>query len=164
MTCTKLIPQSNMYLSFLSFSLLVLFNWNWLKIKQKLSNTLRLNFCYLKIKLFVHPPEDPKIIGHILKKQGISYNRIIWLIIKKRRLTVKNRSHIYNINRRRSRIGHKYTNKKKCHSSMMVVCIKQHPSNIWNSLHAKVKQSWGLVEKKCCLLKKRVFKQQYWWA
>ena len=43
---------------------------------------------------------------------------------------MKNRSHIYNINRLRSRIGHKYTNKKKCHSSMMVIYIKQHLSNI----------------------------------
>ena len=32
------------------------------KIKQKLSNFLKLNFCYLKILLILHT----KIIGHIL--------------------------------------------------------------------------------------------------
>ena len=37
------------------------------KIKQKLSNTLRLKFCYLKIIRFIHPRYHPKIIGDILK-------------------------------------------------------------------------------------------------
>ena len=32
------------------------------KSKQKLSNTLRLNFCYLKIFRFLHPHHHPKII------------------------------------------------------------------------------------------------------
>ena len=31
------------------------------------------------------------------------------------------------------------------------LCNKQHLSNIWGSIHYKVKQHWGLVEKKCCL-------------
>ena len=29
----------------------------------------------------------------------------------------------------------------------MVICIKQHLSNIWSSIHEKVKQHWGWVEK-----------------
>ena len=37
------------------------------KIQQKLSNTLRLNFCYLKIICFLHPRYHPKVIGDILK-------------------------------------------------------------------------------------------------
>ena len=37
------------------------------KIKQKLSNTLRLNFRYLKIIHFLHPRYHPKIIGDTLK-------------------------------------------------------------------------------------------------
>ena len=37
------------------------------KTKQKLSNTLRLNFCYLKIIRFLHPGYHPKVIGDILK-------------------------------------------------------------------------------------------------
>ena len=30
---------------------------------------------------------------------------------------------------------------------MMVICIKQHLSNIWRSVHEKAKQHWGWVEK-----------------
>ena len=30
---------------------------------------------------------------------------------------------------------------------MMLICIKQHISNIWSSIHKKVKQHWGWVEK-----------------
>ena len=48
------------------------------KIKQKISNTLRLNFCYLKIVYSPHPRYHPKIIGDILKmykkKQGHMIN------------------------------------------------------------------------------------------
>ena len=29
----------------------------------------------------------------------------------------------------------------------MFVCIKQHLSNIWTSIHEKVKQNWDWVEK-----------------
>ena len=39
---------------------------------------------------------------------------------------------------------------------MMVICINQHLSNIWSSIHEKVKQRWGWVEKTRCLQKKRV--------
>ena len=42
-------------------------DWNLQKIKQKLSNTLRLNFRYLKIICFLHLHYHPKIID-ILKK------------------------------------------------------------------------------------------------
>ena len=36
---------------------------------------------------------------------------------------MKNRLHKYDINKSRSRQGHKYTNWKNCHSKMMVICI-----------------------------------------
>ena len=42
-------------------------DWNWQKIKQKLSDTLRLSFCDLKIICFFHLRYPPKIIGDILK-------------------------------------------------------------------------------------------------
>ena len=29
-------------------------------------------------------------------------------------------------------------------------------SNIWSSIHEKVKQHWGWIEKKCCLYEKSV--------
>ena len=47
----------------------------------------------------------------------------------KMRLNMKNRSSRYNINRPRSRYGHKYTKYKICLDIMMVLCIKQHLSN-----------------------------------
>ena len=36
----------------------------------------------------------------------------------------------------------------------MLLTIKQHLSNIWSSIHEKVKQHWGWVEKKALLVKK----------
>ena len=66
------------------------------------------------------------------------------------RLKMKIRSQRYNIDRPRSRNLHKY-NKYKMHLGIMIVIyIKQHLSTI----HEKVKQHWGWVEKKCCLWKK----------
>ena len=43
---------------------------------------------------------------------------------------MKNRSHRYDINRPRSRYGHKYSKYKKYFSMKMFICIKQHLSNI----------------------------------
>ena len=60
---------------------------------------------------------------------------------------MKNISHRYDINRPRPRHGHKYTKYKMCLTIMMVMCIKQHLSNIWSSINEKVKQHWGWVEK-----------------
>ena len=42
--------------------------WNWQKIKQLLSNTLSLNFCYLKIIHILYPSYRLKIIKYIIKK------------------------------------------------------------------------------------------------
>ena len=67
------------------------------------------------------------------------------------RLKMENRSHGYDINRARSMHRHKYTKYKICLSIMMVICIKQHLSNIWSSIHEKGKQHWGWIEKKGCL-------------
>ena len=37
---------------------------------------------------------------------------------------------------------------------MMLKSVKQHLSNIWNSIYVKVKQHWGWVEKKSVAYKK----------
>ena len=63
-------------------------------------------------------------------------------------MNIKNRSHKFNISRPRSRHGHKYSECKKCLSMMMLICIKQHLSNIWSSAHEKIKEHWGWVGKK----------------
>ena len=85
------------------------------------------------------------------KNKNSCIHEIIQLIIIKMKMKMKNRSHRYDINRSRSRHGHKYSKYKKCLSVMMLICIKQHLSNIWNSIHENVKQHWGWVEKKRCL-------------
>ena len=85
--------------------------WNWQKIKQILSNTMRINFCYLKIFHILPPRCHPKIIGHILKnKQKNKYlfiHETIRLIITKIKIKIKNRSHRYDTNRSRFRPGHR---------------------------------------------------------
>ena len=70
------------------------------------------------------------------------------------RLKIKIGSHRYDIKRPRSRHGHKYTKYKMCFSIVIVICIKQHLSNIWSWIHEKVKQHWGWVKKKALLTKK----------
>ena len=60
---------------------------------------------------------------------------------------MKNKSHSYDINRPRPRHRHKYTKYKIFFRMMMVICIEQHLSNIWSSVHEKVKQHWAWVEK-----------------
>ena len=59
-----------------------------------LSNTLRLNFCYLKIIHILYPPYLPKMIGHILKnKQKNKYvckHEIKRLIIMNIKMKMKN--------------------------------------------------------------------------
>ena len=53
--------------------------WNWQKNKQKLSNTLRLYFCYLKITSFLqpycHPKSDSKYFLKCAKKQVCIFQR-----------------------------------------------------------------------------------------
>ena len=67
------------------------------------------------------------------------------------KLKMKSRSQIYDINRPTPRHGHKYTKYIMSLSIMMVICVKQHLSNIWSSFHEKVKQHWGWAVKKHCL-------------
>ena len=67
------------------------------------------------------------------------------------KMKMKNTSHRYDINRSRPRHGHKNGKYKKCLSMIMLICIKQHPGNIWSSIYKKVKQNWGWVEKSICL-------------
>ena len=85
------------------------------------------------------------------KNKCICFNDVIWLMAMKMRLKMKNRSQKYDINRLRPRRGHKYTKYKMYLSIMMVICVKQHLSNIWSLSHEKVKQHWGWAGKKRCL-------------
>ena len=76
------------------------------------------------------------------------------------RLRIKNKSHRYDINKPGPKHGYKYTKYKMCFSIMMVICIKQHLSNIWSSIYEKVKQHWSWVEKSVAY-KKSVYR---WWT
>ena len=75
------------------------------------------------------------------------------------RKEAKNRIHRYDINRPRPRHGYKYTKYRISFSMMMVICIKQHLSNIWSSIYDKIKQHWGWVEKKK-IVKRSVYSVQ----
>ena len=121
------------------------------KIKQMLRNTMRLNFCYLKIIHILHSRYHPRIMGHIPKNKQknkcVCIHEIIRLIIMKMKIKMKNRSHRYNINRPKSKHGYKYSEHKKYLRMIMLTYIKQHLSNISSSLHEKVKQHCGWIEK-----------------
>ena len=97
------------------------------KVKQTLCNTLRLDFCYLKIIQVLHPPYHPKIIGHILKNKQknncVYIHEIIGLTIMKIKLKMKNRSHWHDINRPRLRQKHKNIKYRKCASIMMLIYV-----------------------------------------
>ena len=60
------------------------------------------------------------------------------------KMKMKNRSYRHDINRPRH--GHKNSKYRKFLSMMMLICIKQHLSNICSSIHEKVNQHWGCVE------------------
>ena len=83
-----------------------------------LSNTLRLNFCYLKIISILHPHYHPKIIGYTLKiKQNnkcVCIHETIRLIMMIMKMNIKNRSQRYGIKRPKSRHGHECTEYGKC--------------------------------------------------
>ena len=127
-----------------------------LKLAKTQANAKKmLSICFLKIIHILQTRYHPKIMGHILKNKRnnkcVCINEIIRLIVMKMEMKMKKESHRYDINRRRSRHGHKHRKYKKYLRMMMLICIKQHLSNTWTSIHEKVKQHWGWVEKKRCL-------------
>ena len=125
-----------------------------------LSNTLRLKFTYLKIIYILHSCYHLKIKGDILKnkqkRKRVFTNEITRIIIMKMKGNIESRSHRCDINRTKSRCGRKHCKYEKCRSMMVLICFKQHLSNIWSSIHDKIKQQWGWVEKNRCLYKKSV--------
>ena len=99
----------------------------------------------------LHPRYHLTITGHILKNKQknkhVCIREIMQLIIMKMKTKMKIDSHKYGINRSRCRYGHKYSKYMKRLSMMMLICIKQHLSNIWSSVYENVNQHWGWVEK-----------------
>ena len=106
--------------------------------------------------------KNNKIISkNCTKNKCVCFYEVIWLMAMKMKLKMKNGSHRYDINRPRPRYGQKYTKYKICLSKMMVICVKQHFSNIWNSIYEKVKQRWGWFENEGCLWRQHVFYCQH---
>ena len=121
-------------------------DWNWHKTKQKLSTILRLNIRYLKIIHIIHPRYHPQDNRRYSKKCAKKQVRLFkWVYMMND-----------NENKTRPRHGHKYPKNKMCLSMIMLVCIKQHLSNIWSSIHEKVKQHWGWIKKKCVAYQKNL--------
>ena len=110
------------------------------KNQAKLSNTLRLDLCYLKIICYLNPRYHPKVIGNILKKvqksKCVFFNEVIRIIMK---MEMKKRSYRYDINSLRPRHWCKHTKYKIFLNMVMPVCITQHLSNIRSRNHKKVK-------------------------
>ena len=101
--------------------------WNWQKINQMLSNTLRLNFCYLKLINTLHSHYHPKIIGHILKnkqKNKCLYWGNYTINHNENEDGKESRQYWYNKNKSWSRNGDKYSICKKSLSMLMLICIK----------------------------------------
>ena len=123
-----------------------------------LGNTLTMNFCHSKIIHILHPRYHSKIIGHTLKnKQNILYvsiNEVIPVIMMKMKMKMKNKLHRYDKNKSESRQGHKYSKYKKCVSMMMLLCIKQHLSNIWSSIYEKLSKTEAELKKSVAYTKK----------
>ena len=121
-----------------------------------LRNTLKLNFCYLKIIHILYPRYHPIIIWHILKNKQkskcVCIHEIVRLIIIKMKINMKKRSERHNVNRPRSRHRDKYSTYEKCFTMVMLTCIRQHLVNIWSLIHEKVKKELkkSVAYKKAC--------------
>ena len=87
------------------------------------------------------------------KNKHVCIHEIMQLAIMKMKTKMKTDSPKYGINRPRCRHGHKYSKYMKHLSTMTLICIKQHLSNIWSSVYGNVKHHWGWVEK-ALLIKK----------
>ena len=95
----------------------------------------------LKNLIFRGGHENPVSRGNYQKRGTLS-------VIPQYTLLIRH----YDMNRPRSRRGHKY--KYKNCLSMIFICTKQLLSNIWSSIHEKLKQHWDWFEKKALHIKK----------
>ena len=100
------------------------------KAKQHPEAELSLFENYLLFSSSLSPKNNTKYSKKCTKIKYVCLNEVIRLMAMKMRLKMKNRSHIYDINRTRLRHGHEYTKYKMCLSIIMVICIKQHLSKI----------------------------------
>ena len=112
---------------------------NQAKTKQHIEAELKLFENYLLSSSMLSSKNNSRYSKKCTKNKYICLNMGLWCS------SMINRSHKYYITWTRPRHGHKYIKYRLCLSIMMA--IKQHLSNIWSSIHEKVKQLWGWVEK-----------------
>ena len=97
-----------------------------------------------KVIGILHSRYHLTITGHILKNKQknkhVCVHGIMELIRMKMKTKMKLDSRKYGISRPRRRHGHRYSKYMKHLSMMMLICIKQHLSNIWSSVYENVKQ------------------------
>ena len=65
----------------------------------------------------------------------------------KLKMKTKTRLHGYDKNRPKSRHGDKYSKYRRCLSIVMLICIKQHLSNIWSSIIKKLSNTEDELKK-----------------
>ena len=131
-------------------------NWYWLKIKQNQSNTLWLNFFFLKIIHILHTRYRSKMMGHILKSKQknkcVCIHEALRLIIMKMKMKMKKRSLRYGKNKRRSRHGPNTVNIRRVWWCLYVL------SNFLATLEAQFMRKLSNIEaelkKKALLIKK----------
>ena len=70
------------------------------------------------------------VVDYLPLNKHVCIHEIMQLIIMKMKTKMKIDSRKYGINRPRQRHGHKYSKYMKRLSMMMLICIKQHLSNI----------------------------------
>lgn len=91
------------------------------------------------------------------KDKSAYLHKAIWLIIMNMKIKMKI-YHIDPIYRTTARYGHKYIKYKNWLITMMLIYIKQRLSNVWSSIHGKINQHWGWVEKRVAYIKASIFK------
>ena len=121
-------------------------SWNWQKVKQMLSYIPRLNFCYYLHSSFTLSSKNNRTYSKKKEKENVCLYS--WDCIFNYSENVdENGKLIINSPRSRNIVNIKIVSVWWC----LYVCIKQHLSCIWSSIHEKVKQHWCWVEKKRCL-------------
>ena len=103
---------------------------NWARAKQHAEAELLLLENYVVSSSTLSSKDNRRYSKKCAKNKYVYLNENIWLMAKKKRLKMKNRSSRYDKNRPRCRHGHKYTKYKICLNIMMVISVRQHVSYI----------------------------------
>ena len=128
-----------------------------ISIKQMLSNTSSLNFCYLKTIRILHQRYHSKVIGHILKNKQKNKCVCIHHIIRLIKMKMKNRSHSYDINRSKSR----YSTYKKCLKMLLVYVLSNTLAQFEALFMKKLSNIDAELNESVACIKKRVFVYLY---